>query len=314
MKTTFLFITIVATLLFTGTLKAQKQANSKLDSTLNTISNHDLSQPAESHKLSDLSVIAELATNPDTVIVNINDKRKVVVIERDDKGKTKEIIYYKNKRKDWSSRWNVLFEIGFNSYSDKNAFTGSKDNTGIGYLDLNTSKSVNVAVYPVFRTFKITKNNLLNIQTGLGFDWGNYRFEDGWTLAKVNGITVPDQYRPNGDNLLSKSKLTTVYLNVPLLLKLNIPVSGSSYKQFYLSAGIIGGVKIGSHTKVKYEDSGKKEKDHSSFNLNLLRYDLTLRAGYRWVGIYFNYQMTPMFEDGKAHKLFPYTVGLSFKL
>ncbi len=257
-------------------------------------------------------MLAELRVNPDTVVVNINDKRRVVVIERDDKGRTKEIIYYKNNFKNWSSRWNVLFEIGFNNYSGKNYFTGSIDKTGIGYPDLNVSKSINVAIYPIFRSFKLTKNNLLNIQTGLGFDWNNYRFEDGITIKRdLDGITRPDDtYR----GLLSKSKLTTVHLNFPVLLKLNIPVSGSSRKHFYLSAGIIGGVKIGSHTKIKYADGGKKEKDHSSFNLNLLHYDLTFRAGYRWIGFYFNYQMTPMFENGKAHKLFPYTFGMSFKI
>lgn len=293
MKAKYLLITLAAVLIFTSTLKAQEQI-----------------------EVASVDMKTVSADNPDTVIVNINDKNKIVIIERNEQGKTKEIVYYrKNKPKHWSSRWNVLFELGFNSYSEKNHFTGSKDKTGIGYPDLHTSKSINVAIYPVFRTFRMTKNNLLNIQTGLGFDWGNYRFEDGWTITRENGITVPsDKYRPGGENLLSKSKLTTVHLNIPALLKLNIPVSGSSKKHFYLSAGVIGGVKIGSHTKIKYADGGKKEKDHSSFNLNVLRYDLTFRAGYRWIGVYFNYQMTPMFESGKGHKLFPYTFGMSFKL
>ena len=299
MKTKYLLIVVTTMLVCTSTLKSQEK--SAIDVGI-----------AESSSTLKMPETA----NPDTVIVNINDRHKVVVIEKDSDGRTKEIVYYKRNRPNWSSRWNVLFEIGFNSYSDKNHFTGSKDHTGLEYPELHTSKSVNVALYPVFRTFRITKNNLLNIQTGLGFNWGNYRFEDGWTIARDSeGKIIPsDKYRPNGENLLSKSKLTTVYLNVPVLLKLNIPVSGSSRKHFYLSAGIIGGVKIGSHTKIKYEDGGKKEKGRSSFNLNLLRYDLTFRAGYRWVGFYFNYQMTPMFENGKAHKLFPYTIGLSFKI
>ncbi|MDR0659475.1 MAG: outer membrane beta-barrel protein [Prevotellaceae bacterium] len=301
MKTTYLIVTLAAILIFTSALKSQEKPNVEANYTkLSELQEHSL---------------AEVAANPDTVIVNINDRHKVVVVERDSQGRTKEIVYYKKNRSSWTSRCNILFELGFNNYSEKNHFTGSRDKTNIGYNDLHTSKSMNIALYPIFRTFRITKNNLLNIQTGLGIDWGNYRFEDGWTIARQNGITVPsDKYRPNGENLLSKSKLTTVYLNVPFLLKLNIPVSGSSRNHFYLSAGIIGGIKIGSHTKIKYEDGGKKEKDRGSFNLNLLRYDLTFRAGYKWIGIYFNYQMTPMFENGKAHKLFPYSVGLSFKI
>ena len=291
MKTKHLLITLAALLVFTGTLKSQEPT---------------------SYTTTD--VTAQTVINPDTVIVNINNGNRVVVVEKDSRGRTKEIIYYKkNKNKNRVFNYDLLFDIGINTYNKKNYISGSKGDDD--FLDLHTSKSINVAIYPIYGTLRLTKNRMLELETGLGFDWHNYRFEDGWTIEKQNGIIVPsDKYRPNGDNLLSKSKLVTVHLNVPLMLKLNLPIGGSYRKSFYLSAGVIGGVKIGSHTKIKYDDGGKKEKDRSSFNLNVLKYDLSFRAGYRGVGIYFNYQMSSMFEKDKGPELYPYSIGLSFTI
>ncbi len=242
--------------------------------------------------------------------IKVRGLGKVVIIERDENGKTREITILgrSNSKKRTLFTYNILFDIGFNSYSDRNFITGSEGDDS--FLNLNTSKSVNVAVYPFAGTFRLTYSPWLNLQTGLGIDWGNYRFEDSWTIANVNGQTVPYQITED----LSKTKLVTVYMNIPLMLKFNIPIGGSFRNNFYLSAGVIGGLKLGSHTKIKYENGGSKEKDHDSFNLNLLRYDLTLRAGYRGIGLFVNYQMSPMFEKDKGPKLYPYSAGLSVTL
>ena len=288
MRTKYLLMTLATILVFTSALRSQDQTEAQL--------------------------AAPTAIKSDTVIVNINNKDKIVIVERDNKGRTKEIVYYKrSKNKNRTFNYDLLFDIGLNTYGKKNYFSGSEGNDD--FLDLHTSKSVNVAIYPIYGSVRLTKNRMLELETGLGLDWHNYRFEDGWTITKQNGVVIPsDKYRPNGDNLLSKSKLTTVHLNVPLLLKLNIPVGGSLRKSLYLSAGVIGGLKIGSHTKVKFSDGGKKEKERSAFNLNLLKYDLSFRAGYRGVGLYFNYQMSSMFEKSKGPELYPNSVGLSFTI
>lgn len=299
MKTKRLLIALASILISASALKSQEQP---LDPTA----------LAQLHKPSELSLPATLEANSDTVIVNINDSKKVVVIERDSKGRTKEIVYYKrNKNRVYNH--SLLFEIGLSNYNKRNYFSGSRGDDD--FLNLHTSKSVDVAIYPIYGSFRLTSNRMLELETGLGINWTNYRFEDGWTIENNNGVTVTSsRYRHNNQSLLSKSKLVTVYMNVPLMLKLNIPIGGSYRKSFHLSAGLIGGMKIGSHTKVKFNDGGRKEKDRSSFNLNLLKYDLRFRAGYRGMGIYFNYQMTPMFEKSRGPELYPYSVGLSFTI
>ena len=95
MKTTYLIVTLAAILIFTSALKSQEKPNVEANYTkLSELQEHSL---------------AEVAANPDTVIVNINYRHKVVVVERDSQGRTKEIVYYKKNRSSWTSRCNILF-------------------------------------------------------------------------------------------------------------------------------------------------------------------------------------------------------------
>lgn len=252
----------------------------------------------------------------DTIVVKMKPEGKVIIIEQNEDGTTREVIYHERqskKRKPSRVSYGLLFDIGFNTYDNQNFISGAEGNDP--FLSLRTGKSANVALYPFYGELRLTKRNILSLQTAIGFDWGNYRFEHGWTISNNNGTTVADdRFRPGGQSILSKSKLTTVYLNVPLMVKFNIPVDGKNRDGIYISAGVIGGLKLGSHTKVKYSDGGKKEKDHGSFNLNMLRYSLTLRAGYKDFGVFVNYQMTPMFKNGKGPELYPYSAGLSITI
>jgi hypothetical protein len=83
--------------------------------------------------------------------------------------------------------------------------------------------------------------------------------------------------------------------------------SGSS---LYLAGGVIGGVNIGSHTKIKYENN--KEKEKRNFNINPFKYDLTGRIGFGDFCIFVNYSMTSLFKIDKGPELYPLTVGISF--
>ncbi len=256
----------------------------------------------------------QVITNPaDTTIIIESDKEKTVIVEESDEGWKEITIFDKEKKKDnKSAKWTMGFDIGYNTYGSRNIFTGTDG--GDDFLNLNTSKSVNVAFYPVLGSIRLTKTRLLCLESGMGVVCSNYRFEDGWTIANVDGVTVAsDKYREGGESQVSKSKLTTSYGTVPLMLRLNIPVGGR-YDRIYVSAGVVGGLKLSSHTKVKYSSGGAKEKDEDSFNLNLVKYDLAFRAGYENVGVYFNYQMTPMFEKNKGPKLYPYAIGVSLTL
>jgi hypothetical protein len=108
---------------------------------------------------------------------------------------------------------------------------------------------------------------------------------------------------------LSKTKLAVSYLKVPLLLEFQIPVNQRTGR-LYINAGVVGGVRIGSHTKVKHGDI--KDKDRSGFYMNAFNYAATARVGYKDIGLFATYSMTPLFETGKGPALTPFTIGISF--
>jgi hypothetical protein len=111
--------------------------------------------------------------------------------------------------------------------------------------------------------------------------------------------------------ILEKSKLTTMYLTLPFMLELQLPVDHNSIN---IAAGPIGAVKLASHSKMVYED-GQKVKSNSDFSLNLLRYGATARVGYGNFQLYGTYYMTPMFKSGKSpggYDLYPFELGVAF--
>ena len=118
------------------------------------------------------------------------------------------------------------------------------------------------------------------------------------------------EYVPLESGNIVKSKLNMTYLTAPLLLEVQIP---AGKKRIHLSAGVIGGVKIASNTKIKYEISGQKSKEKSKgdFNLSPLRYGATVRLGYRAVNVFANYYFMPLFGENGGPELYPFSIGLS---
>ena len=241
------------------------------------------------------------STGKDTSIVRIG-KKDVKVIDHE--GGT-EIIWGKGKnKKDKSGKfeghWEGL-ELGFNGFdqADYSAYA-AKD-----FMSLNQGKSTEIDLNFYELNIGLAKS-YVGLVSGMGLSFNNYRFENPFTIEKSLTRTeaVPLVY----DNL-SKSKLAVSYLNIPVLLEFQIPVNNNEGR-LYINAGSIGGVKIGSHTKVKYGDT--KDKDHSGFNLNAFKYEATARIGYKDIGLFAKYSLTPLFQDDKGPVLTPFTIGISF--
>jgi len=70
----------------------------------------------------------------------------------------------------------------------------------------------------------------------------------------------------------------------------------------YFSGGIIGGLKLGSHTKVKL--NSYKEKAHVDFNIS------TFRIGYRGINRFGTYYYTTFFKGNRGPEMFPFTIGI----
>lgn len=182
-------------------------------------------------------------------------------------------------------------ELAFNGYSsDKFSTTNDK----YPEYDLNTAKSTSFNIY--LPALNIGLSRRVGFATAIGFNFNNYRFDNQYTIVNNAGVT---ELAPSPAGT-SKSKLATVYATIPLIFEAQIPVTNGHC--INLGAGVIGGIKLGSHTKVVYEDSGRqKDKVHDDFNLSLLRYGFTARAGYKMVQLYGTYYVSPLLRQEKDH-------------
>ncbi len=205
----------------------------------------------------------------------------------------------------FKGHWSYL-EMGVNTFAnvDYAGYTipGTSSYRGSNYLDINHNKSLEVNINLLKYSIGLQKNHRdIGLVTGLGLNFNDYRFSNPFTIRNQDGYIVPI---PISDPNLQKSKLSTGYLTVPLLLEFHVP-NGSG---LWISMGVIGGLKMGSHTKV--EINGTKNKDHNDFNISPFRGGSTVRLGYKGFNIYGTYYFTPFFKDGRGPVMDPITIGI----
>lgn len=298
-------LTLAIVLLFasavTGFGQKLEESLKKLESTDTTIAKTETAAP--------INLTDTTTGKIDTTKIRLG-RRSVVII---DKGNTTSVeipnkedyrdwdITYKEKRK-FRGHWSGL-EFGINGYMNKNQSIIMKDD--LAYMDLKQARSWNFNIN--FLQYNIGfGTDKAGLVTGMGFEFNNYHFSSKTSLKVVNGITKVDSSYVNFN--VTKSKLSTTYFTVPLLFEFQVP---AGHHRVYFSTGVIGGVRLGSHTKVIYRDGGKeKRKNRDDFNLSTFRYGLTARVGYRGLRLFANYYPTSLFEKDKGPELYPFSIGL----
>ncbi len=196
------------------------------------------------------------------------------------------------------------FEMGLNNFLDADFSTSH----GVDYMELRASKSLNVNLNFLQYNLRLA-NDRIGLVTGMGLEFNDYKFINDFTIERNGGIIEALDLSAFD---LEKTKLSTTYLTVPLLLEFQTSQIKRSHR-LYLSGGVIGGVKLGSHTKFVHFESGKKRKEklRDDFYINPFRYGVTVRAGYRQLNLFANYYFTPLFQNNKGPELYPFTIGLS---
>lgn len=194
----------------------------------------------------------------------------------------------------------ILMSNGFNSTFENNIYW--ENNIG-----KSSSINVNLLEYklPIFKQY-------FGLTTGFGMAFSTVGFKDNYLLYhnQDSVFAVKDSlqsYRNNG--------LTATYLTVPLLLE--FASKAKQKKSFYVAAGVVGGLRIGSYTTKtgKYENGDRFQTVvRSKYNLNPVTLDATLRAGYGWIGVYASYQLNSLFKNNKTVDIFPFKVGLTLNL
>jgi hypothetical protein len=251
----------------------------------------------------------------DTVIVGLGSKG--ISIVEDDKGGAEIHVFDMVKKEEPCTNNNLKrrlkpryagLEIGLNNYLTPDFSMVLP--AGQEFMDLNTGRSWNWTVNVVDYGFGFGTDKF-GLVTGLGFEFINYHFDGQNSIMKDTVTRQIVNFVPDYANNITKSKMNIAYITTPLLLEWQIPAGKN---RIHISAGVIGGLKLWSYTKIKYKESGSKQKakNKSDYNLSPLRWGVTARVGYKDINIFANYYMTPLFQPDRGPELYPFSIGLAF--
>jgi hypothetical protein len=198
-------------------------------------------------------------------------------------------------------------DLFFNNYvnADRSMKLSKQDD----YMTLNFAKSMGVNVN-IFE-YGIPFSKLNGLVTGLGMEFNSYYFKGNNNIQiDTMGVIVNKPFTSNGGSY-QKTKFRDTYITVPLLYEMQF--ERNTKRPFYISFGVIGGIKIGSSTKELYT-SGDSEIEHivsGGININQLRYGYHVKIGFRYLNLFATYYPTPLYEKDKGPELYPFNVGLT---
>lgn len=191
----------------------------------------------------------------------------------------------------------------------------------IGHLSLpegaeymrQTPASIGVNIN--FADLTLVSNRHFGLITGLGMEINNFRFDENVGLISENGYIRPDYSYDMAGVELKKSKLTTMYLNIPLLVEFQFGRAKAGKKcPAFVNFGLVGGLRLHSHTKVQYRDAnGNKqtEKQYGNLNLRNFHYGIECNVGYKWIALSARYYPQSIFTETGGPEVQQVNIGLS---
>ena len=290
--------------------------------------------------LLDGNVIIKTAEGNDSTAISIIEDRVMVKngVEKetitigpyDIHIKQNKAIKIGNSRKNkFDGHWGGV-EIGINGYNTSDFNMNYPQE--YKYLDLYFPKSIAFYLNLLELNVPFSKNQKWGMLSGLGFEWHNYRFAHDVWLDTHDDIL--QGYYIDATSV-KKTKLTVSYMTVPLIFEFQTNNKTRS-NSFHVGLGVVGGLRIGSHTKVKFENkhtcyklidandpllilpvsecfisNKQKMKKYDDFYLNPLKLDVTARIGWSWINLFATYSLTPMFREHRAPELYPWSVGIT---
>lgn len=208
----------------------------------------------------------------------------------------------------WHDKFSGHFsgiDFGFNMFLNED-YTGYDSNFMENDVLYSNSLYINFVQQSI--GLQRTRNNI-GLVTGIGLHFYNYRLDNNITIKRdENNVIQPVPI--NLDNV-KKSNLAIMSVMMPLLIEFQIPVNHHD-SRIYISTGMYGGIKLTSHTKVKYkEERNEKLKVVDHFSIRDFNYGIMVRTGYRWVNLFATYDLVPLFRENRGPELTPFTFGIT---
>lgn len=199
------------------------------------------------------------------------------------------------------------FEVGVNlpmNADFKNSFNSQ-------HLKIDPSQSFVYSFNFAEQRIRIIKD-YFGIVTGLGFTNSRYGFDNDRMRLRTNSDSTYGETDTTLFNGFSKNQLRINTINVPLLFQIN--TSKNEDNNFHISFGAIGGLRLGSNVKYKYDlasGGDTKNKEKGKFNLNPFQVMGTVRMGYKDFGLFANYDLLSLYKTDKSELAYPFSFGAS---
>ncbi|MDX5437364.1 MAG: PorT family protein [Pontibacter sp.] len=232
----------------------------------------------------------EVEEDGDDTKVNVNIPDKA---QRDSTRKVHKEMHYK------PTKFNFDIDLGYNSLVDT-------DDTQVP--DLKTLGSRYVSLNLHLNNQIGGRKSPFYIVSGFEFAFNNFMFDDDIVVRDINKVTV---FTEDPERNFEKSKLTYSSVNVPIMPMLKFKRENGK-DGFVIGAGGFAGYRLGSHTKLKYEEDGKTEKDKTrdNFNLSDFQYGLEGIIGYGSLNLFVKYNMNDVFKDNRGPQANVISFGL----
>jgi hypothetical protein len=249
----------------------------------------------------------------DTVLVVTRKKNGVTVVINgtDDTTKTSsqsnsdtnsEYERAKRRRRD-RNRFDYGLSVGLNSFIQQSSLPAYPEDS----YDLRPLGSRYVALTAgAMPTLIQGKYASLKLYYGIEVTWNNFMFEGNNVVEKTpTGVAFPDAGRT-----LQKSKLTVCTVGIPIVPRVTF-YNGDGRKTGHIGFGGYVNYRIDSYRKIKEADGGK-DRRHSDFYLNDLRYGLVAHVGIQKLSLFVKYDLNPLFKADKGPDVRTLTFGVGF--
>ena len=166
------------------------------------------------------------------------------------------------------------------------------------YLDFDPAKSwtFNLNIFEHYFGLLGKEKQNVGIVTGLGFNFSHFGYNNNYTISydadSISGI-VDDTRK------YSRNRLRAADLQLPLLMQFNSPSGKDKSGNFHLSAGVVGGIRIGSRLRQRYIENDNEfdiKDKRGDFFFNSFKADATVRVGYGDFGVFASYNLIPLFR------------------
>lgn len=210
-------------------------------------------------------------------------------------------IYQRSQNPRFRGHWSG-FNLGFADFAN----VKYKQDEETDYMALQRKNSL-VMQFNMFQySMRLNSLNNIGVVTGLGLEYQRLRFEHKNSILRGEDGHIAPLILEH----VKKSSLKNLYLTVPLMFEWQFPAR--KYQRTYVAAGIMGGVRLHTKTKVVYKNENgdtRRLKHSGNYNINPVKADAVIRIGYSKLALWGSYTLNNMMKSNKAPEVHPFTIG-----